>query len=514
MIDSLPPILTNHRRTDVRTSERTARLIQIGAPLLASMVALYIVRLMWRSEDIAPFIAWVLFFVAIGAAIYQPRYGVYVLVGATLAGDAYLTPWYPFFKGFSSPESIFFVNRALIFRPQELYLMITLGSWFARVIAGRQLLSIRVGKLFWPAITFTVLVVISLFYGLSRGGDTTIALWEMRSITYVPIVILLVTNLIRTRSQLNTLIWWMLAGLLVDAAFGFYFTATTLQFAFGSVNEIAEHPLSVQFNAIFTLMIGVWLFRGSRNKRILLPLLVPLLIVPYLANNRRSAYITLVVALAVLALIMFWRNRRLFFAIVPAAALLGAVYLGVFWNSSGGIAAPAAAIRSAIAPAEGSRDDSSNAYRYYENINTMFTIKTSPITGIGFGNKFIIIVNMADISSFEWWEYITHNSIMWIWMKAGLFGFLALLYLIGRSMALGSWLLLRTPPGELSAITLMALTYLVMHFVFAYVDISWDAQSMMMVAAMMGVLNIMARLIAEAPPVPAARWPWQKAAQI
>jgi hypothetical protein len=65
------------------------------------------------------------------------------------------------------------------------------------------------------------------------------------------------------------------------------------------------------------------------------------------------------------------------------------------------------------------------------------------------------------------------------------------------------------PGGDLSAFALMATLYIVMHFIYAYVDISWEAQSMIYVGAMMGLINGMERIVAQPVPCPARRWPWQ-----
>jgi hypothetical protein len=45
-----------------------------------------------------------------------------------------------------------------------------------------------------------------------------------------------------------------------------------------------------------------------------------------------------------------------------------------------------------------------------------------------------------------------------------------------------------------------------MHFIYAYVDISWEAQSMIYVGAMMGLLNSMERIVAGPIPHPRKNW--------
>lgn len=70
------------------------------------------------------------------------------------------------------------------------------------------------------------------------------------------------------------------------------------------------------------------------------------------------------------------------------------------------------------------------------------------------------------------------------------------------------------PKGDMRVIALVGVTYICMHFLYAYVDMSWDVQSMLYLGAMLGLINSMER-IATAPILPPARrWPWQKAAQL
>jgi O-antigen ligase len=196
--------------------------------------------------------------------------------------------------------------------------------------------------------------------------------------------------------------------------------------------------------------------------------------------------------------------------LAPVVALAGVTYVAVFWNNTGVLGTPVRAIKAVIAPSQASlRDQSSNAYRVLENVNTLVTIRQAPLTGVGFGRKFIIAVAMPDISFFEWWEYITHNSVLWVWMKTGVFGFLALLTLIGTSIVTGLRALQRMPTGDLRAIVCAGVLYLVMHYVYAYVDMSWDIQSMVLVGTTLGLLSAVERIVAQPVPLPSKRWPWQ-----
>jgi len=466
--------------------------------------------LMARQTPTPSIIAWVLLFVAITATIYQPRYGVYLIAGLALAGDGLLTPWFPFTKNLSSPESLLFLHDAVIFSPLELMLVVTLVSLMFRWISQRRI-NIQAGPLFWPVMLFGVAMAVGLGYGIATGGDLVIALWESRAIFTLPLILVLVTNTITTREHVNVLIWWVVCGIFADAVSGLIFVATVLDFDWSTVPAIAEHSYSIHINSVLVLLLAAWAYNASPTKRIVLTLMLPVLLISYAANQRRAGYIALVVALLIWGALLFWQNRRLFWLLVPPLAILGAIYLLVFWNGGGGIiGGPARVIRAAIAPEEGGAEASSNVYRLIENINIMHTIRTSPLTGVGFGNKFHIIAAMPDISFFIWWEYITHNSILWIWMKAGIAGFFTLIFMLGMTMATGARTVLRMPGRDLSAIALMAVTYIVMHFVFAYVDMSWESQSMILVGTMMGLINSLERIVAAPVATAATRWPWQK----
>ena len=92
-------------------------------------------------------------------------------------------------------------------------------------------------------------------------------------------------------------------------------------------------------------------------------------------------------------------------------------------------------------------------------------------------------VPLPDISFFEFWEYLPHNSVLWVWLKIGFFGFVAMLFLFARAVQHGtrSALSVRTPSTPRSSSS--ACHYVVMFLVFAYVDIAWDIRSTVFLGA-------------------------------
>jgi len=454
-------------------------------------------------------IGWLLYLIGIAAIIYQPRYGIYLTVFFVLVGDAVMMTWYPFGKNFSSIESLFYLHNSLIISPLESYLVLTFISWLGRAAVQRRL-KIHTGLLFWSSLALLAFAIFGLLYGIGTGGSVNVALWEVRVIFYLPAVILLASNLFTERTQVSHLMWVIMIALFIEGLMGSYVYFVVLDRNLGLVEGITEHAASIHMNTLFVFTLAVWLYKGSWTKRLLLPLISIPVMFSYLASQRRSAFIVLFVALGLMTLLLYRESRKLFWMIVPAVAVAGMLYIAVFWNSSGALGLPAQAIKSVVAEDQANaKDRSSNIYRETENINTSYTIHQKPLTGIGFGQRFYTLVDLPDISSYIWFEYITHNSIAWIWMKAGVGGFLALLFFIGTAVMTGIRVLWRMPRNDMSAIALTATLYIIMHFIYAYADMSWDAPNMVYIGVMAGIINSLERIVDQPIPVKPKRWTWQ-----
>jgi hypothetical protein len=89
---------------------------------------------------------------------------------------------------------------------------------------------------------------------------------------------------------------------------------------------------------------------------------------------------------------------------------------------------------------------------------------------------------LPSISFFVFWEYITHNSVLWIWMKAGVGGFLAMLMLFAIAIRNGARAAFHSVDGATTAVTVTCLAYVIMFAVFAYVDIAWDTRNVFLLA--------------------------------
>jgi hypothetical protein len=236
-------------------------------------------------------------------------------------------------------------------------------------------------------------------------------------------------------------------------------------------------------NTLVVVILAAWIYRRSTSwaPRVLLVAFAVPVVVAYMISQRRAAIVAFIAALLLLAIVLFWTNRRSFWRVVPVVLILISGYTAAFWNSTSTPGFPAQAIKSVIAPDQVSeRNQNSDNYRIIEKVDVLATIQSSPATGIGFGKPFLRPVPLPGITPFLLEPYVPHNSILWIWMKAG--GFVALLYLLSTAMRTGARAVLQAPRGGDAALMLTSVAFVLMYVVFAYVDIAWDPQNMVLLA--------------------------------
>ena len=91
--------------------------------------------------------------------------------------------------------------------------------------------------------------------------------------------------------------------------------------------------------------------------------------------------------------------------------------------------------------------------------------------GVGFGNPYLLVVAIPDISWFPFWQHETHHNVLWVWLKTGAIGFIIFLVLMGSGVARATFLtrVLRDPTAR--SLAMLTLSVVVMSLVFSYVDL-------------------------------------------
>lgn len=444
----------------------------------------------WRAGPSARPLSVAILVLCCAAVLARPAVGVYVCAFFTILGDSFIAWWFPFAKNFSSYESALYVHDALIVSPLEVVLVTTLAAWWLQVFGGRAMPVSR-GRLLKPLAVFTAVIAFAFLHGVLTGGDVAVALWEVRPIAYLPLMYVLTTSLLDDRAQYRRLVFTVVAAMLLEALHARYVIATMPDgIRIGAqVMGYLEHSASLHFNMAVVLLLAGWLFRARFGVGYLLLITAVVAIVPvYLAAERRSAVVALAAAIILLALVLHGQRRAAFWYLVPAVTVFSVIYLAAFWNGQGGLAFPAQAVKSVLAPESlSAADQGSNLYRQIETYNIVETVKAYPLLGSGFGHPFLRILPLPYIP-FVWADYFPHNSILWIWMNTGIGGFLAMLWLFAVAVLHGVRKSVRAG-GQVGALVLGSVLFIVMYVVYAYVDIGWDTQSMIFLAVALAVID-------------------------
>ena len=456
----------------------------ICGTLLAAVIA--------RNTAGQPFsIAFVGLCIVIVVAIVRPVVGVYVVVFFAVLGDIKTWSWYPFTTNLSSPESILYINNKLILNPLELSQLALLAGWLLQMMSRHEL-TLRRGRLFWPVMALTGFVFFGFANGLSHGGNQNAALWEARHLLAIPVTYVLVTNLFDHGRQYVRLLWLIVVATFINSIMAFVYLRQQPGDFLDTTESLIAHGSTMPMNAVFILIAAAWMLKAkSQGFRFVLPVLAAPVLVVYILAQRRAAVVALIAGLLLLAIFLFWTNRRAFFRIVPVMLVLASLYTTLFWNDASSLPGfPAQAVKSVIAPDSVSeRNQGSDQYRVTEKLDILATIQTSPVLGIGFGKPFLRPYPLPNIAAFLLEPYQPHNSILWIWMKTGIGGFVAMLYLFGTAMRTGARAGLRLARGDDAAVTLTCTAFILMYAVFAYVDIVWDAQNALLLALAMAQVS-------------------------
>jgi O-antigen ligase len=213
--------------------------------------------------------------------------------------------------------------------------------------------------------------------------------------------------------------------------------------------------------------------------------LVPLIAVGMVANDRRLVWVELLIPL-----IAYWlvsrrsQIKRYFVRGLLLALPLIVGYVGAGWNSTSGVFAPVRTLRSV-----GDSDvDASTMYRDLENFNLLMTLRLNMVTGAGFGQPFAEVVTLPNISFFQEYRYLPHNSVLGLWAFAGPFGFTGLTaaMVVAIYLAARAYQYVKQPDERTAAVMVMAV--ILIYMVHCWGDIGFtERRSMYLVGPVLAI---------------------------
>jgi hypothetical protein len=468
--------------TTTRGQQRADRSRWLMAIAAASMVMLVIAGAAYVTAP-RPFSLALLGVVLVcWAAFLRPALGVYAVVLFTLIGDNQTTEWWPFTMNMSMRQSIFFVHDQLVFTPLELVLAAAWAAFLLRALVDGEW-RFRRGRMLAPLAVFGGFVIFGIVRGYLAGWDRNVALLEFRPLLYLIGVYALIPNVLVTAKQFRIAFGLAIGAVAFQSIFSLNYYRNLAAAERGVIESLSEHTAAVAMNIVFVYLIGLMAFGAARWLRWTVAVATIPVVFAFGLSQRRAAAVALFVGLAVLAVVVFARQRRLFWKVVPLIAVAAVLVVVATWNATGAAGTLSNAVKTVLFPDALSRQDRiSSDYRGIENYNLWYTIQSSPLFGLGFGRVFYVVRPMPNISFFEQWQFFSHNSVLWVWIKLGFGGFVAMLFTFARVIQRGAHAAVRVTRPEDVAMLVAALSYPLMFLTFAYVDIAFSIRPVVVLA--------------------------------
>jgi hypothetical protein len=445
----------------------------------------------------------------------KPVTALYVLIGAAtvveilpLGFQDSLTDTFPFFLNLNNSA-----NLPVSISPAELVMATALAAWLTRAGAERRV-RLPHGYILRAYALFMAVVLLAEAWGMVNGGDWNHSLWELRPQVYGFVVFILAASLVRERRQVVLLASLFLAGAAFKAGVGYYRYFITLHGDLGDAQSLLAHE-DTYFLVMFlvaAIAAAIWVRRPAVMAALLLA--SPVVAVVMLENRRRVGVLTLIAALAVVVVLAVRfepavRKRVIIFTVIGITAF--AIFVGAAWNTNNGLAGQVVRpLRTTLTNQVDQRDYLSNLYRINENADIIATYNTSPVIGVGFGLPMQVVFPLADISQqYPLWNYIPHNSLLWVGMRMGMLGMATFWALIGTIILEGIRVLRSQEDSLLRAVAAFALAAVVGELIVGYGDVQLENyRNMIFLGIMVGLVDALPRLrtVTVAQPEPVSRW--------
>jgi len=466
----------------------------IGSALVLSDQGLYVIAVMLVF---VPIVVW-----------RYPSAGVTILLWIALDFEAF-------------PEKVFVTGGVPLlknlpgihFTPTE-FLMVAIVLVLLIRALNEGTLQIRRTPLLVALLGLMAFVLFAEVEGLSRGANINTTAWEIRPWIYLFVLYFVAAQMVRN-PRLPQMVLWVIV--IVSGIKGIQGTILYLP-TLGRQSRpetLLDHEEALMLGCFLILTTALWVFGRSGWLRRTATLLAPFVLAAEIGNDRRTAWIIL--ALGVLAVgFLGWvsmpeRRGRLAVAVAVVAVVLS-VYVPAFWTSTSSLARPVQAFRSVSSPDY--RNQASNDYRDAENRDLEYNIKKTTPVGMGFGIKYQTPIPLIDVSKIDpLIAYIPHNTILYLWWRVGLGGFIVFWAVIGTGI-IGACALVRARRrGEDPSDAMLGA--LVVGLLLGYLAEAWFDQGMTSVriaietGALLGVMDgVLLRRMALFPDSASRRLPW------
>jgi O-antigen ligase len=310
-------------------------------------------------------------------------------------------------------------------------------------------------------------VLYSELFGLARG--LPLVPWKLRNLLHAPLLATLFLLAFRDTRDHLLLGRFIVVSACVRAVIAIIVQRVAIAETGGRFAFATSHGDSLLFAmALFLLVIDL-LLRPDRSRLVRFWLLVPLIVIGGIENQRRIFWVMLFMTLAsayLLSPMKHWKvvATRVLLVTLPVIVL----YVGVGWNAGAAVFAPVQTLRSVV-------DTSTNRSSYWrevENWNIAVSMRELPITGLGLGGSYTeIMANDSMTDEYKEYREWPHNSYLGLLLLLGLGGFTAVFALpaVVVFLSVRSYRMADTP--ELKLVALACLGGVIACLVLAWGDL-------------------------------------------
>jgi hypothetical protein len=347
-------------------------------------------------------------------------------------------------------------------------------------------------------------IAITFLWGTLRGGSAYFAYYQVWRFLAALLVAYILMSVLRAPRDLYTLGRIVVFAALIRATLCIYFYWAHLH---GKVSPLPQYVTNHDDSLLFvaaTLIVSSWAaLKGGKAAWTTAALVVPYLFYAMVLNDRRIAWLELILAMPlVYVLIGAGPLRAQVNKWLLRAAPLLLIYIIVGWGREGALFAPLQALGSA-----GSNYDPSSLTRQEEVRNLLYTLTESgnPLLGTGWGLPYIKKESIWSNYQADWilYLYTPHNSLLGLAVFAGLLGIVG----IWGVIPIAAYLAARGYRGSTEPIprtaALVAIGSLVAYSVHCYGDIGLQSLAgCVLVGAALGAAG---KIAAWSEALPAAR---------
>ncbi|HEX9243403.1 MAG TPA: O-antigen ligase family protein [Anaeromyxobacter sp.] len=333
------------------------------------------------------------------------------------------------------------------------------------------------------ALLFLGALGLGIAIGLLHGGSAEVAVWQTRPLATAIALFFLFEVAFRGTPDVGAIARVVVAAAVVRAALAVWARFVVFPGVPG-IEYVTDHGDSMLFSLAFVIVVAHLVERADRRRFQTTLVLLPILMAGMVANQRRTAWVQVVLGLVtflVTARAAPWRRQAARAALVAAPALL--LYGAAGWGSASPAFKPVRLVRSIV----DSKVDRSTWDRQVENWNLAMSMRERPLTGRGFGHEWTQYMASDDIEAiFSRYRAEPHNQVLGILLFGGPLGFvgvwapLSVLVLLARR----TYPRLRAPDARAAALAVGATAVIVAVQFFGDLGPFWPQYAVLLALAL------------------------------